>query len=164
MTANAISKDTENESAPDPLRVPDPIPAPIQALLALFEGELAAVKFPDVDREILGKDAARVREAASEVARAEAALEDARRAHLESMDILVQRCQRALAYARVFAEGNPAVAAKLEALSPPGRSARRPRVEAPAAAPAGEAQESAEPPAPKRRGRAAKAPEAGAEA
>jgi ElaB/YqjD/DUF883 family membrane-anchored ribosome-binding protein len=102
----------------------DAIPSPIQALLALFDGELASVKFPDVDAALLASSAANVRASAEAVARAEAALDAARASLVETNDALVVRAQRALAYARVYAEGNASLGTQLDAITLP-RAARR---------------------------------------
>ena len=75
----------------------DPIPAPIASLLALFEGALASVKFPDVDSAVLASAVAQSRASAEAVANAEAALDRARTAFPESHDALLVRAQRALA-------------------------------------------------------------------
>ena len=102
----------------------DPIPAPIASLLALFEGALASVKFPDVDSAVLASAVAQSRASAEAVANAEAALDRARTAFQESHDALLVRAQRALAYARVYAEGDEALLAQLEAITLP-RAPRR---------------------------------------
>ncbi|HLL53516.1 MAG TPA: hypothetical protein VK447_08225 [Myxococcaceae bacterium] len=96
-----------------------PIAPPLQQLLDLFASELKAVKFPDMDAGVLEAAASKVRERADAVARAEAALEAARAALGESQDALLAKGQRALAYARVFAEENPDLSSRLEALSLP---------------------------------------------
>jgi ElaB/YqjD/DUF883 family membrane-anchored ribosome-binding protein len=121
----------------------DPISPSLHALLELFTRELEQVKFPDVDGEVLREAAARVRERAEEVARAQEALEAARQALRESQEALQQKGQRALAYARVFAEDDAELSARLEGLQLP----RPVRAESPAS----------EESAPKRRGRPPKA-------
>jgi len=102
---------------------------PLQALLELFDAELERVKFPSVDAEALQEAANHVDEAAAEVARAEEALDAARKRRSEADDALLGLAQRALAYAKVYAEDQPELAAKLDALSLP-RSPRKPRIEA----------------------------------
>lgn len=125
----------------------DPIAPGLAQLLALFDAELAEVKFPELDRAVLHAQAELVRERAAALLRAQAALESARLALQEGQEALAQKGQRALAYARVFAEEDAALGAKLDAISLP-RAGRRAATPAPAeASAAGEEQ------APKRRGR-----------
>ena len=102
---------------------------PLQALLELFDAELEKVKFPGVDGDALQQTAEKVDEAAAEVARAEEALEAARMQRSEADEALLGLAQRALAYAKVYAEDQPELAAKLDALALP-RSPRKPRAEA----------------------------------
>jgi hypothetical protein len=105
-----------------------PIPTPIQTVLALFTTSLADVRFADVDAEQLARLAADVEAAAENVAAAQATLDVAREALQESQDALLHKAQRALAYARVYAENDESLLARLEAISLP-RAARRSRVE-----------------------------------
>jgi hypothetical protein len=100
-----------------------PIPAGAQAVIELFDTELAELKFPDIDQSVLAEAAARVLSEASAVAAAEAALALAREGLTEAQEALFGRCQRALAYARVYAEEDRALSRKLDAISlPRGRS------------------------------------------
>ena len=132
----------------------DPISPALQTLLELFHQELQKVKFPDVDGAVLGEAAARVRGRAEEVARAQAALEAARQSLYESQEALLQKGQRALAYARVFAEDDAELSAKLDAVSLPRPVRRAARVDG---APVAEAAPVSEENSPKRRGRPPKA-------
>jgi hypothetical protein len=133
----------------------DPISPALQDLLKLFGEELATVKFPDLDRKVLEEAAGRVKEKAVELAHAQAALEAARQALYESQEALLQKGQRALAYARIFAEENAELSEKLEAISLPRPARKAPRMEGAMAleAPAVQVEESA----PRRRGRPPKA-------
>lgn len=83
-----------------------PIDPPLLALLALFEGPLAEVRFPDVDRSSLAALAQQVRERASLVEAAEAALVEARVSLRAAREALAQHGERALAYARVYSAGS----------------------------------------------------------
>ncbi len=85
-------------------------------LLEVFSTELSEVKFPDMDAGVLEEAAERVKAEAEAVAKAQAALEAAKQALGESQEALQQKGQRALAYARVFAEGNVELSTKLEAI------------------------------------------------
>jgi hypothetical protein len=108
-----------------PTAADEPLGAPLRDVLALFADELADVRFPDVDDATLRSAAAVVAEAHAEVRRLEAALQDARRALDEAHDALVVRAQRGMAYARVFADGDVALLARLDSIAlPRGRGAR----------------------------------------
>ncbi|MFL5358046.1 hypothetical protein [Archangium sp.] len=128
----------------------DPISPAMRALLEVFSTDLSEVKFPDVDAEVLEEAAGRVTAQAEAVAQAQAALEAARQALGESQEALLQKGQRALAYARVFAEEDAALSTKLESISLPkaGRKVARPDGGVAAEAPAQNDET-----APKRRGR-----------
>ena len=102
------------------------IPAPIRTLLDLFTDSLADVRFADVDGQTLGRCAAEVESAAEAVASAQAALDAARETLQLKQDVLLQRAQSALAYARVYAENDDALSRQLDGVCLP-RSTRRPR-------------------------------------
>ena len=128
----------------------DPISPPMRALLEVFSTELSEVKFPDVDSEVLEEAASRVRAQADAVAKAQAALEAARQTLAEGQEALQQKGQRALAYARVFAEEDFDLSMKLEAISLPKGARKGARVEGAVAA---EAPAQGDDAAPRRRGR-----------
>ena len=104
------------------------IPTPIQALLDLFTTSLADVRFADLDAQTLMRFAADVETAAAAVAAAQSALDAAREALQEKQDTLLQQAQRALAYARVYADADDAMIARLDEVTLP-RVTRRARVE-----------------------------------
>jgi hypothetical protein len=108
--------------------LPSPIPPPVQTLLDLFTTSLADVRFADLDGQALARCATEVESAAEAVALAQSALDAAREALQQRQDALLQRAQRALAYARVYAEGDEALSAKLDGVSLP-RPTRRSRAE-----------------------------------
>jgi hypothetical protein len=133
----------------------DPISPALQDLLKLFGQELATVKFPDLDRKVLEEAAERVKAEAVALAKAQAALEAARQALYESQEALLQKGQRALAYARIFAEEDADLSAKLDAINLPRPVRKALRAEGAVAleAPAVQGEDSA----PRRRGRPPKA-------
>lgn len=97
------------------------------ALLALFEGPLAKVQFPEVNRDRLLEEAALVRSAAENVAEARAVLLAAQAALVAAETDLVTHDralfglgQKGLAYAKVFADGQPALRAELDRIALPG--------------------------------------------
>jgi hypothetical protein len=102
------------------------IPTPVQALLDLFSTSLADVRFADVNADTLARFAGEVQAAAEVVTSAQAALDAAREALQEKQDALLTHAQRALAYARVYAEGDDALSVQLDAVSLP-RPQRRSR-------------------------------------
>jgi hypothetical protein len=104
------------------------IPNPIQTLLDLFTTSLADVRFADLDGQTLARYAAEVDAAAACVSAAQSALDAARGALQEKQDALLHQAQRALAYARVYAEGDEALSVQLEAVTL-ARATRRSRVE-----------------------------------
>ena len=120
-----------------------PIAPPLQALLDLFATELADVHFADVDAQLLARLAANLQASADAAAAAQQALERANAVVLERTEALLEQAQRGLAYARVYAERNEALAARLESITLP--RPRRPRAEAPSLSEA--------PTPPRRRGR-----------
>jgi hypothetical protein len=99
----------------------DPIPVPIRTLLELLGGELASVRFPDVDGEKLAAGVREAEQAAQAVAAAEAALTVARARLDEQQNALLARAQRALGYLRVFAEGDATLESRVEAIALPRR-------------------------------------------
>lgn len=105
----------------------DAIPSHAREVLALFAGELRGQRFGDLDAEALEALAARTREAAAEVERARAALDEAHARLAEARDALCARAEQALAYARVFAGGDPSLAARLGQLEPAAAPVERPR-------------------------------------
>jgi hypothetical protein len=102
----------------------DPISSGVQEVLDLFTNELALLRFGDLDPDVLSGSADEVRVLASAVARAEAELDSARAALAEKQDALLQKAQRALAYARVYAEHQPELASRIEGIALP-RAPRR---------------------------------------
>jgi multidrug efflux pump subunit AcrA (membrane-fusion protein) len=96
----------------------------VQALLDLFATSLADVRFADVDGPSLARCAAEVEAAAQAEAVARSALDAANLALQEKQEALLQRAQRALAYARVYAESDTTLTASLEAIGLP-RGTRR---------------------------------------
>lgn len=104
----------------------DAIAPPIQALLDLFTAELRDVRFGDMDATTLASHAAGVDEAARELASAQALVEEARSRLTDRQETLLHHANRALAYARVYADTNTALVARLDSIALP-RTARRTR-------------------------------------
>jgi hypothetical protein len=84
-----------------------------------FRAELASVQFPGVDAKVLDTASARIDAALETVRRAETELDAARATLAAAQDDAQQKAQRALAYARVYAQDNPSLLARLDALSSP---------------------------------------------
>ena len=140
--------------------VPSPIPAPIQTLVALFEETLTAVNFPDVNTTVLQEASQAVVDAHTQVTRLEAELAAARAALSERQDALLGKAQRALAYARIFAEEQPELLTRLDAVSLPRPGRRTPKVEA-TVEPVAAGEQLATSEAPRKRGRPPRARPAG---
>lgn len=96
--------------------LPDPIPASVREVLALFEDELEGVRFGDLDAAILQAMAEEVRLSSREVDEARALLEAAQSKLERDRLALVARADEALAYARIYAAREPALAPRLDAL------------------------------------------------
>jgi hypothetical protein len=94
----------------------NPIPTAVKELLALFDGPLADVRFPDVDGATLREQVASVDAAVKDVEAAAAAWAEAKRTVDARLEALLQKAQRTLAYARVYAEDKPELDAQLAAL------------------------------------------------
>jgi hypothetical protein len=91
----------------------DPLPPDARRILDAYAAVLAEVRFPDVDLGILESAAAAVAGRAADVQRARAALEAATAALDEATSTLRRHCERAAAYARVYAASRPELHAAL---------------------------------------------------
>lgn len=97
---------------------------PFQTLLDLFSSDLEGTRFGDVDASSLAALAAHVATADEAVASAQAALDAARTELAVRNEALLAHAHRALAFARVYAENNPELTARLAAITLP-KPARR---------------------------------------
>ena len=97
----------------------DAVAPPIRAALELFETALAEVRFADLDAKTLARSAADVEAVAAVVTSAQAALDSARCALQERQEILLDQVQRAVAYARVYAENDEALTERLQSIALP---------------------------------------------
>jgi hypothetical protein len=102
----------------------DPVSSAVQEVVDLFTKELSHLRFGDLEAGVLAASADDVKAVAADVASAEAVLEGARARLAEKQETLLQKAQRALAYARVYAEGQPELAARIEQIALP-RGVRR---------------------------------------
>jgi ElaB/YqjD/DUF883 family membrane-anchored ribosome-binding protein len=92
---------------------------PLDSLMDFFRAELASVQFPGVDAKVLDAASSRIDAALETVRHAESELDAARATLAAAQDDAQQKAQRALAYARVYAQDNPSLLARLDALSSP---------------------------------------------
>jgi hypothetical protein len=92
---------------------------PLQAVVALFRGPLQNVRFADIDAVGLSNLAAEAEAAAGEVEAQEAKLVQLRQALAQKQEALLVLAQQALAYARIYAEGDEALTAELNDISLP---------------------------------------------
>ncbi len=122
-----------------------PSPPAVQSVLELFKGPLASLRFADVDAAGLASLAAEVETAAHELSEHEAKLAELRQVMAGRQEALLLLAQRALAYARVYAENDDALLEELNRISlPRAAKARKPSAAKPTnaddgAAPIGEA-------------------------
>jgi ElaB/YqjD/DUF883 family membrane-anchored ribosome-binding protein len=108
----------------------DPVSSAVQEVVDLFTKELTHLRFGDLEAGVLAASADEVKAVAVEVAEAEAVLDGVRARLAEKQDALIQKAQRALAYARVYAEGQPDLAARIEQIALPRGARRAARVDA----------------------------------
>ncbi|MCB9625906.1 MAG: hypothetical protein H6725_00895 [Sandaracinaceae bacterium] len=113
-STRSSSPNSTSASTRAPLTVAfDPTPPLGADILALFRGPFAEVRFPDVDRDSLEADAHALLSCQVQVESLERALEAARHDTKEAAAQLLASAGRALAYAKVFAMGQPALEAAL---------------------------------------------------
>jgi hypothetical protein len=105
---------------------------PLQAVVALFRGPLAGVRFADIDANGLSSLAAEVETATAEIEAQEAKLAELRQAMTQKHDALATLAQQALAYARIYAENDEALSAELGQIVLP-RAAKARKVTKPTA-------------------------------
>ncbi len=101
--------------------------APVSELLALYAEKYSEVSFPDLDLSVLEAAAADVAKAAAKVAEAEASIEPLREQAKAVEGELTQKVVRALAFLKVYVEGDEAEYARLDALTQALLSRRGPR-------------------------------------
>jgi multidrug efflux pump subunit AcrA (membrane-fusion protein) len=136
--------------APSPTPLIDVTPTLARQVIDLYSEELAEVRFPDLDLSALLYAQAELHAAQLEVERVEAELAD-QRAELEvRSQALVAKAERALAYARIFAQGDEQLAPRLAEIGRRKGSLNQPTQTA---------SSSGLIPAPKRRGRKPKSEE-----
>jgi multidrug efflux pump subunit AcrA (membrane-fusion protein) len=99
------------------------LPAFARDVLALYSRELSDVRFPDLDRQRLEASASALHMARESAEAQRQALADAEEAVAHQEAALVAQAQRALAYARIYASGNPKLSAQVDAIAPPGETA-----------------------------------------
>jgi multidrug efflux pump subunit AcrA (membrane-fusion protein) len=94
----------------------------IRAILDLFEGPLAEVRFPGVERESLARAEAEVESRRAELQRALEAVASARESLESAQAALLEQARRAHGYATVFADGDPALTEALAKVEFEGRA------------------------------------------
>jgi hypothetical protein len=99
----------------------DPVPAAVQAVIALFQEELGSVRFPGVDQDSLAERGNAVREQAQQVEALRRQLEVAEADLGGRQRELRALAEQGLAYARLYAVQNPSVADAVERLTLVGR-------------------------------------------
>jgi hypothetical protein len=102
-----------------------PLSPPVQAIIELFRGPLAELRFADVDAATLTTLARAAEAAASDVAEHEAQLAELRQIYADRQEALLVLAQRGLAYARVYAEHDEALSEQLARINLPRASKPR---------------------------------------
>ncbi|MBX7083317.1 MAG: hypothetical protein K1X88_29185 [Nannocystaceae bacterium] len=103
------------DELPTPLR--DPLSIATRGALALFDGPLADVRFPGLDRDTLRDAAAAVLRAQLEVEALERTLDEARARTLDAATQLGQLVDRALDYAKVYSRGDAELSSRIDAVA-----------------------------------------------
>lgn len=111
-----------NEASHPTPHVDDPLIPVLREVLSLFADVLPALKFPDVDGAALAAQARGVEALFRVVQEQEQSLRDARKDLADAQEALLQRAWRAVAYARVYADGDPELSARLDTITFPPRS------------------------------------------
>src|SRR5690606_10929948 len=97
----------------------DPVTPAIRKIYEVFESEGERLSFPDLDARVVSQGVSQVEAAASAVIEAEAALVAARAALEHAQGNLLKTSQRALAYLRLYAEGQPELLKVVEQIALP---------------------------------------------
>ncbi len=100
----------------------DPIIDPVKEVIALFNTELESVTFPELNADILNNFAELVKTKALELQELQVKVLNAKEALEASQNELLQKTTRALAYAKVYAEGKQELSEKLSAINLSGKS------------------------------------------
>jgi hypothetical protein len=91
----------------------DVTPGLAKQVIDLYTNELPDVRFPDLDLADLLQLQAELHVAQLELEDVEATLAEARQAVEARSHVLIARAERALSYARVFAQGNPVLSPRV---------------------------------------------------
>jgi hypothetical protein len=105
----------------------DHLAAPVREVLALYAEKYSEVRFPELDLAVLEAAAADVERAVAKVAEAEASIEPLREQAKAVEAELTQKVARAIAFLKVYVEGDEAEYARLDALTQALLTRRGPR-------------------------------------
>ena len=119
---------------------PDLIAPALLELLAVFEGPLAEVRFPGIDRTVLRGQIDQVRTLSQQLEALRGQLDAAQTALADAQLRLVRTAEQGLGYARVFAGADPELADRLAdiTLTTSEEPRRRRKLEVAAQPPAGD--------------------------
>jgi|SRR6185369_160176 len=117
----------------------------VQAVIDLFQGPLADLRFADVDVTALANLARVADAAAAELAEHEARVSELKQVLADRQEALLLLAQRGLAYARVYAEPDEALSEQLSRINLPKASKPRKASPKPTSAEAALAEASAPP-------------------
>ena len=113
----------------DTLDLNDVIPLQLRSLVELFDGPLADVQFPGIDRQTLADACSRLGDKSAALAEARQACDDAQASLDEELDRLKKLGERAAAYVEIYAQGDAQLAETLNGLQlkKPASNAKAPR-------------------------------------
>jgi hypothetical protein len=100
----------------------DPIIDPVKDVIALFNTDLESVTFPELNASILNDFVEQVKNKAIELQQLQTKVLNAKEALETSQNELLLKATRALAYAKVYAEGKEDLTEKLSAINLSGKS------------------------------------------
>ncbi|MDH5490490.1 MAG: hypothetical protein OEY14_00805 [Myxococcales bacterium] len=126
--AAALDPGRAEAAAPEAARAPPlarPLPASLEGALELYRGPLREIRFPDLDRSRLEAQVEAIRREHELVEEARIGLERAERALEAELRGASELSERALAYARVYAQGHPELDESLAAIDRRTGAARR---------------------------------------
>jgi hypothetical protein len=104
----------------------DPISEPVRHLVTLFADNLRELQFPGVDANTLTELVEKARAAAADVDETRAKLEAAQETLGAAVASLHTKAEQGLAYAKVYAAGDPSLTSRLASIKLGGLASKKP--------------------------------------
>jgi hypothetical protein len=136
-TTTTMTSTPAPTTAPPPA-TPDALTPAMRELIALFDKELAEVRFPGVDSKLLAELGAQVDAETQRVEDLRAQLDTAHAGLVDFKNRLQRAAEQGLAYAKVYAAGDAELLAKLAEINLGGDTPRRRKLEVAAQADPGD--------------------------